>query len=191
MARRTHGADSLARSSHLLTTQLCHSRSPCPHAPSTLHLPLPFPSLPPSLSLSLSPTLVPSFFCIPFTLACTFSPHLQPSLPWIIPASAHLAHLDRPTPSTLINLCLQILPLPTPISLRLITLTVLPVSLTTLVATISLFRTPKEETGEHHSTSPAEYDNTRLTRMSCHNRVQTPNLVLRWSMLRWWGGRKA
>ena len=179
MARRTHGADSLARSSHLLTTQLVTHGLPAHTLPprNTSLFPFLSPSpFPPPLPY---PCPVLFFLCIPFTLACTFSPHLQPSLPWIIPASAHLAHLDRPTPSTLINLCLQILPLPTPTSLRLIALTVLPVSLTTLVATTSLFRTPKEETGEHHSTSPAEYDNTRLTRMSCHKRVQTPNLVLR------------
>ena len=151
------------------------SQLPWPHAPST-------PSLLPPFSLS-------SFPHIPFSCACPHNSHLQPSLPWIILASARLAHVDHRIPNIPNNLSLQVLPLPTSINLHpLIVHTLalpLPLISTTVVitATMCLFKLSKEETGEPLSISPAEYDNTLLTRISCHL-VPTPNLALQWQMLR-------
>ena len=149
---------------------------PWPHAPST-----------PPLLPALPPFFRPFIHTVPLPLACPHNSLFQPSLPWIIQASALLVHIDHPIPSTPTSLYLQLFP-PTSTSL-LIALTVL-LPLATAV-TISLFRLPKEATGKLPSINQAEYDNTLLTRMFCHQRVLTPNLVSQWRMLRLWVGRKA
>jgi len=172
--RRWHWHSPTDNSFRFSPPSTCHSRFPWPHAPSTLLL---LPTLPPS-SVLLS---------IPFPLACPHNSLFLPSLLWIIPASVLLARIDHPIPSTPTSLFLQIPP-PTSISL-LIALTI-PLPLATPV-TISLFKLPKEATGKPPSISQAEYDNTLLTRMFWHKRVQTPNLVSQWRMLHLWVGRKA
>ena len=151
-----------------------HSLFPWPH------------TLPPRLS---SPISHPSsvLLSIPFPLACPHNSLLQPSLPWITLASALLAHIDHPIPSTPTSLYLQILP-PMSISLLIALTAFLP--LATLVP-IFLFRLPKEVTGKPPSISQAEYDNTLPTRIFCHKRVPTPNLVSQCRTLRSWVGRKA
>lgn len=138
----------------------------------------------PSTRSPFPPPPHPSFPSIPFSCACPHSSRLKPSLPWIILASARLAHIDRPIPNIPNNLSLQILPLPTsinphPLILRIVALP-LPLISTTVVitATMYLFKPPKEETGVPRSISPAEYDNTLLTRISCHL-VPTPNQASR------------
>jgi len=150
------------------------SQFPWPHAPSTLFL------------LPSSQPILPSFSYTSFARACPHSSHLQPSLPWIIPASAPLVHVDHPIPNIPNNLCHQILPPPTSINphrliLDTVVLLILMMATTT---TMSLFKLLKEETGEPRSISLAEYDNTLPIRISCHQPVPTPKLVSQWPMLR-------
>lgn len=155
-----------------------------------LSLTLCFHTLPRSLHaspLSHSPTLLPSFYSYPSPLHALITPSFNRLLLWIIPANALLAHIDHPFPSTPTSLYLQILPLT---SITLLIAFTIPLPLVTPF-TIFLFRLPKEATGKTPSISQTEYDNTPPTRMFCHKRVLTPNLVSQWRMLRSWVGRKA
>jgi hypothetical protein len=149
-------------------------------------------TLPPRLSSS-HPSSVLSY--APLARACPHSSHLQPSLPWIIRASAHLARIDHLIPNIPNHLWLQLLPLPTSINPQpLIVHSIAPLISKTLVTapTMCLFKVPKEETGELRSINPAEYDNTLLTRMFCPRRlVPTLNLVSQWWMPRSSVERKA
>jgi hypothetical protein len=152
------------------THSTCHSLFPWPH------------TLPPRFFSSLLSHPSSVLLFIPFPLACPHNSLFQPSLLWIMPASALPAHIDHLIPSTPTSLYLQVLP-PTSISLLIALTPPLPLA-------IFLFRPTKEATGKPPSISQAEYDNTLLTRMFCHKQVLTPNLVSQWRM-RSWVGRKA
>jgi hypothetical protein len=146
-----------------LGTCTCTCGNHCPHALSTL------------LNLLLSILLL--FHRL--SIACSHNSHLQLSLLWIILVNAPLALLDHPFPSILNSLCLKILPLRTLINLIPLIVHTHPhlLNLVRLVTPMSLSKLPKEVTGVRSSINPVEYDNTRLTRMSCRQQAQIPKLV--------------